>query len=61
MFEVEAERLGDVGKTDKGFIAQYLVELNDSKHVIKVYGKTADLLPDIGKIKIKNDFFFATQ
>lgn len=60
MFKVKAERLGDVGKTEKGFIAQYLIiSESGSKNVCRVFSKDPEKLPASGSIEVKNDFMFA--
>lgn len=60
MINFQVEMLGNVGTTDKGYIAQYLVNLPDGKKdVIKVFTKDSSKLINSGKLLVKNDFFFA--
>jgi hypothetical protein len=60
MFNIKAEPLGEVKKTDKGFLRQFLVVTDKGKDVIKVFSKKAEDLAGAGprNLCIRQDFFF---
>lgn len=59
MFELEVEMLGNIIKTEKGFIAQYLVTLpSGNRDVIKAFSKNPEKLISSGVLVCKSDFFF---
>lgn len=58
MFQLQVEILGEIGKTEKGYIAQYLIEINGKKHVVKCFSKDPEKLIQSGKLTVNQDFFF---
>jgi hypothetical protein len=58
MFKINAELLGSIQKTDKGFIGQFLIKLpSGEKDVIKVFSKSPEKLKT-GELEVTQNFFF---